>query len=942
MCKKLICLISLVSVLGLANIASADLVAHWKLDEGSGTIASDSSGNRHDGTLEGNTQWVAGVLDGGLQFAGVPDRVVVPYSAQLNPTDAFTVSLWTNVAPGSSGYRSPITSRDERLTGGGQSGYIIYAGSNNNWQFWIGTGTGWSTAAGTAVQNGEWTHVAVTYVPGDQKIYINGALAGQATGTMSANTQQYLAIGAGRTDYAQGDYFFVGKIDDVRVYNNVLSATEIGRLAARPKARTPSPANGAIVADTWVNLSWTAGAYAVSHDVYLSDSFDGVSAGVPEAFRGNQSSPAAVAGFVGFPYPDGLVPGTTYYWRIDEVNSTNPDSPWKGDVWSFSIPPRIAHNPKPADGSRYIALDAPLGWTGGLNAKLHTVYFGSGFADVNSATQGVLQTTNTFTPPGPLTKGTTYYWRVDEFDATATRKGNVWSFTTAPDIVVSDPNLLAWWTLDEGQGANVLDWSGHGHQGALAGDARWTDGYDLTGVQFDGAGDYVGFGTPADLHLPITYTYTAWFKPGRNIRGDSGQQYILCIGSRSDLVFGVEDSVGVNGDLSLHYYDTQPSFHAVGVGQTSWRADEWHMVAGTKDATGHKIYLDGKLKNSDGNTNQDNFNGAMTRMISLGAQAWNTARYFNGTIDDVRIYNKALTDQQIQQVMQGNALVAGNPQPARGAIVDFDTVRSLSWSAGGTAASHNVYFGTDRNAVANAGKSAPEYKGNQAGTSLSAAGLVEFGGGPYYWRIDEVEASGTVHGGTIWKFSIPNYLTVDDIESYNDLPETDPASNRIYKAWIDGYGTTTNGAVVGNLDVPLTERRTAYVHGGLQTMPLAYDNNRKFSEATRTFAVAQDWAREGVANLSLWFRGLGANATDRMYVVLNGTTVVYHDNPSATQTAPWTQWVIPLKTFAALGVNLTDVTSITIGLGTRGNTTVAGGTGQMYIDDIRLYRPTTP
>ena len=105
--------------------------------------------------------------------------------------------------------------------------------------------------------------------------------------------------------------------------------------------------------------------------------------------------------------------------------------------------------------------------------------------------------------------------------------------------------------------------------------------------------------------------------------------------------------------------------------------------------------------------------------------------------------------------------------------------------------------------------------------------------------------------------------------------------------------------------------------------------------------VARDWTRNGVANLSLWFRGVAANSPERMYVVLN-TAVVYNSDTNPTQKADWTEWAIPLQQFAALGANLTDVTSITIGFGTRGNTTTAGGSGQMYIDDIRLYRPATP
>jgi len=106
-----------------------------------------------------------------------------------------------------------------------------------------------------------------------------------------------------------------------------------------------------------------------------------------------------------------------------------------------------------------------------------------------------------------------------------------------------------------------------------------------------------------------------------------------------------------------------------------------------------------------------------------------------------------------------------------------------------------------------------------------------------------------------------------------------------------------------------------------------------------TLTAGRDWTAQGVTQLSLWFRGKSANAAERMYVVLNGTAVVYHDNPNAAQIDRWTQWVISLQKFADLGVNLANVTSITIGFGTPGNTTTPGGSGQMYFDDIRLYRP---
>jgi len=89
----------------------------------------------------------------------------------------------------------------------------------------------------------------------------------------------------------------------------------------------PSPLSGAMLEDTWVNLSWRPGVFAVSHDVYIGENFDDVNDGAEGTFVGNQAETFIVVGFPGFPYPDGLVPGTTYYWRVDEVNEAEPNSP---------------------------------------------------------------------------------------------------------------------------------------------------------------------------------------------------------------------------------------------------------------------------------------------------------------------------------------------------------------------------------------------------------------------------------------------------------------------------------------------------------------------------------------------------------------------------------------------------------------------------------------
>ena len=204
-----------------------------------------------------------------------------------------------------------------------------------------------------------------------------------------------------------------------------------------PKARNPVPADGVMIMDTWVNLSWTPASFAVTNDVYLGDNFDDVSNGTGDTFRDSQDTLFYIAGFAPGAYPDGLVNGMTYYWRIDGVNDANPNSPAKGDVWSFTVVPKTAYNPNPADGTEFVGLNVALSWTAGFGAKLHYIVFGEDFDEVNNAETGVLHGTTTYNP-GPLKLAKTYYWRVDESDGLETVKGHVWSFIT--EGAVSGPN----------------------------------------------------------------------------------------------------------------------------------------------------------------------------------------------------------------------------------------------------------------------------------------------------------------------------------------------------------------------------------------------------------------------------------------------------------------------------------------------------------------------
>jgi hypothetical protein len=117
-------------------------------------------------------------------------------------------------------------------------------------------------------------------------------------------------------------------------------------------------------------------------------------------------------------------------------------------------------------------------------------------------------------------------------------------------------------------------------------------------------------------------------------------------------------------------------------------------------------------------------------------------------------------------------------------------------------------------------------------------------------------------------------------------------------------------------------------------MPMAYDNAVGKSEATLTLTSNRDWTVNGVNTLTIWFRGTSSNAAETLYVALNGNARVDHDDPDAAKKGSWTEWNIDLQAFADQGVNLANVSSITLGL-----SSVTGGTGMMYYDDIRLYAP---
>jgi hypothetical protein len=233
----------------------------------------------------------------------------------------------------------------------------------------------------------------------------------------------------------------------VKDYNvtNPGKTTVTGYLAS-PKAVSPSPFNNAPNIRVNAQLSWAAGLGAASHDVYFGTASPGAS-------QGNQ--PLTPATFD----PGTLTPGTTYYWRIDEVNGPNTVT---GDIWSFSTISGQPSAPSPVNYATGVAIRPLLGWTGGLDATGHDVYFGTAASPVTLVSDNQAATTY---DAGDLLPNTTYYWRIDEVYGSTTITGPVWSFTIAntkatitgtqycpPDGIVGMPinGIILTWTPGAG------------------------------------------------------------------------------------------------------------------------------------------------------------------------------------------------------------------------------------------------------------------------------------------------------------------------------------------------------------------------------------------------------------------------------------------------------------------------------------------------------------
>jgi len=207
--------------------AEQNLVAYWPLDDGSGTKARDASGNGHDGTLEGDAEWILGKYGQALDFGAGDGYVVVPDDDELDLSQAVTYMGWFNLNEPIAGQRRLMSKNDSiflLFDFGVADSLDLLVKPNNNF-----------AESTTPFEVGEWYHFAGTYDGDSLGMYINGELEGEAGGVPEIATSD-LELWIGADDWQPGITTFPGILDDIRIYSKALTPAQIAQAMSGPEA----------------------------------------------------------------------------------------------------------------------------------------------------------------------------------------------------------------------------------------------------------------------------------------------------------------------------------------------------------------------------------------------------------------------------------------------------------------------------------------------------------------------------------------------------------------------------------------------------------------------------------------------------------------------------------------------------------------------------------
>jgi PKD repeat protein len=581
-----------------------NLVAAYSFDEGSGSTANDSSGKGNLGTLAGATWTPAGKFGSGLTFNG--GFVSVNNSSSLNLSTAMTLEAWV-YPTGAGGWRDVIYRIND----------VYYLeGSSAQGPPALG-GTFASEIYGTApLALSTWSHLAGTYDGSTLRLYLNGVqVASRAQTGLIQTSSGALSIGG---DSLYGQYF-AGIIDEVRIYNRALSAAEIqadmntpvsgGGNSNQPPiaAASANPSSG--IAPLVVSFS-SAGSFDPEGGVltYNWNFGDGTSS--------TSANPSHT-----YSAPGSYLPSLTV---SDGVNATTSSSLTITVTAAGNQPPIAAASGSPTSGTVPLAVN--FSSAGSSDPEGQPLSYSWTFGDGGSSTSA--NPSHTYTAVGTYTVQLTVS---DGVNSTT---------STSVTIIVSSgnglPGLVAAYSFNEGAGTTTTDSSGNGNTGTITAATWLSTGKFGNALSFNGTSARVTINDSASLHLSTGMTLEAWVYP-------------TVSGGWRDVIYKINDVYYLEGS------STQNSSPALGgtfasaqvYGTSALPLNAWSHVAGTYDGTTMRLYLNGTQVAS---RNQTGAIGSSASPLSIGGNSL-YEQYFGGRIDEVRIYNRALSLTEIQTDM---------------------------------------------------------------------------------------------------------------------------------------------------------------------------------------------------------------------------------------------------------------------------------------------------
>ncbi|HSC90581.1 MAG TPA: LamG-like jellyroll fold domain-containing protein [Gaiellaceae bacterium] len=616
----------------VSNVAppATGLVAAWAFDEPSGTSAADATGTGHTGTLNGPVWTTGGKFGGALSFDGVNDWVTVADANDLDLTNGMTLEAW--VKPTATGDWRTVVFKE----GAAYYTYGLYGNTGTNVPSAnaVAGGSDRDARAATAAPVGAWTHLAATYDGTTLRIFVNGVQSGQAAAGGSITTSTGVLRIGGNSVWPE---WFAGLIDEVRIYNRALSATEIqadmASSVGTPDTSPPTAPTGLAATGGLGQVSLTWAAATDDTGVSRYNVHRGTSSGfVPGA--GNLVGQSTTTSYL----DQGLAAGT-YYYKVTAQDAAGNVGPASNEATAAATADTTAPT---------VAITAP---TAGATVS-NTVAVSANASDnvgvagvqfkLDGANLGAEDTSAPYAVSWDTTAATNAAHTL-----TAVARDPSGNQTTSASVSVTVSNtatppptgLVAAYGFDEGAGTSAGDAGSNGNNGTLAG-PTWTIGRFGTALQFDGVNDWAT--VPDSASLDITrMTLEAWVYPTTS---NSTWRTVVFKEQTGDLVYGMYAQTSSN----------QPSGHAyvsgsdrVVKGTSPLPVNQWSHLAATYDGSAVRLYVNATLV---GTTTISGSISTSTGALRIGGNGvW--PEWFTGRLDEIRVYNRALSASEIQSDM---------------------------------------------------------------------------------------------------------------------------------------------------------------------------------------------------------------------------------------------------------------------------------------------------